>query len=96
VQADSGRYENSQLPLAERVNLPATGTFSSLNKNADGTVMFLKILKTYPANMQRSFSEARGLVINDYQNVLERRWVTSLRKQYPVNINESVFKQLLY
>lgn len=95
VQADSGRYEISQLPGTAAGNKAAAGSFSPVMKNADGTVMFLKFLHTYPANMQRSFSEARGLVINDYQNVLERRWVTTLRNQYPVKVNETVFKQLL-
>lgn len=95
VQADSGRYEISQLPGAAAGDITAAGAFSPIMKNADGTVMFLRILQAYPANMQRSFSEARGLVINDYQNVLERRWVTALRKQYPVKVNEAVFKQLL-
>ena len=94
IQADSARYEISQLPPTAG-NMPVAGNFSSTIKNADGTVMFLKFIKTYPANMQRSFSEARGLVINDYQNVLERRWVGALRNQYPVKVNEAVFKGMI-
>ncbi len=95
VQADSGRYEISQLPGTASGSKMVAGSFSPVMKNADGTVMFLKFLQIYPANMQRTFNEARGLVMNDYQNVLERRWVAGLRNQYPVKINESVFKTMI-
>ena len=44
---------------------------------------------------QRSFEEARGLVINDYQNFLEEKWIVQLKKKYPVKVNEKVFQSLL-
>ena len=95
VQADSGRYELSQMPGGTIVNNPQPGMFSPVIKNSDGTVVILKFLKIYGDGMQRSFPEARGLVINEYQNVLERRWIESLRKRYPVKVNEAVFRQML-
>ena len=95
VQADSGRYEISQLPGAALINIPEPGMFSPVFKNADGTVVILQFLKIYGEGLQRSFPEARGLVINEYQNVLERKWVQSLRNKYPVKLNEIVFKQML-
>jgi hypothetical protein len=39
--------------------------------------------------------DARGFVINDYQNYLEEKWIAELRKKYPVTVNEAVFKTLL-
>ena len=65
-----------------------------VNEN-DGTATFVKILRIYPANQQRSFEEARGLVINDYQNFLEEKWIEQLKKKYPVKVNEKVFQSLL-
>jgi peptidyl-prolyl cis-trans isomerase SurA len=53
------------------------------------------VLQLFPANQQRSFSEARGLVINDYQNYLEEKWIDELKKRYPVKINEAVFQSLM-
>jgi peptidyl-prolyl cis-trans isomerase SurA len=44
--------------------------------------------------MQRSFTEARGMVINDYQNVLESKWDESLRKKYPVTIDKKVLEEI--
>ena len=54
-----------------------------------------KFLKCYPDNQQRSFEDARGLVINDYQNYLEEKWIAQLKKKYPVKVNEKVFQSLL-
>jgi peptidyl-prolyl cis-trans isomerase SurA len=42
----------------------------------------------------RTFEEARGMVMNDYQNKLEDQWIAELKKKYPVKINEAVFKTL--
>lgn len=38
------------------------------------------------------YTDVRAQVVEDYQNDLERRWVTSLRKRYPVVIHEEVLK----
>ena len=95
VQGDSGRYELSQIPGTVTAPAPSAGSFSAIVKNSDGTAAFVKYIHLYAPNMQRSFSEARGLVINDYQNVLEERWVAELRKKYSVKINEALFRQML-
>ncbi|MEJ7610304.1 MAG: peptidylprolyl isomerase [Ferruginibacter sp.] len=94
VQSDSGRYELAQVPGAGPAGIKA-GEVSAIIKNSDGTASFVKYIKIYEPGMQRSFSEARGLVINDYQNVLEKQWVAELRKQYPVKINDAVFKEMM-
>ena len=95
VQIDSGRYELNQLVDSTIREKPTPGTYSKFTTNQDGSVSFTRFIKLYPARQQRSFEEARGLVINDYQAVLEQQWIARLKKQYPVTINENVFKQLL-
>lgn len=95
VQADSGRYELAQISLPET---PATtpGMITAVNVNpSDGTAGFLKVLKLHNGGEQRSFEEARGLVINDYQNILEDKWIEELKKKYPVKVDEAVFQSLL-
>ncbi len=95
LQADSGRYEISQLPLSAGVKaVPGLITDPVVNP-ADGTASFIKIEKIYEEGLQRNFEEARGLVINDYQNILEEKWIDELKKKYPVKINELVFQSLL-
>jgi peptidyl-prolyl cis-trans isomerase SurA len=65
-----------------------------INKN-DGTAVFAKILTLYPGRQQRSFTDARGLVISDYQNYLEEKWVNQLKEKYPVKVNQKVLQSLL-
>ena len=95
IQADSGRYELSQITLAEGA-VAATGMITPIVVNeSDGTAGFVHILKLHPANEQRTFEEARGLVINDYQNILEEKWIEELKKKYPVKVDEKGFQSLL-
>jgi peptidyl-prolyl cis-trans isomerase SurA len=94
VQSDSGRFEFKQLPISSPL-LPADeGKFTALRINGDKSVQFAYIIKEYPAPSARTFEEARGLVINDYQNELENIWIRELKKKYPVVINEAVFNTL--
>jgi peptidyl-prolyl cis-trans isomerase SurA len=95
VQADSTRYELTQVPVAEGTTITAGMVSTPVINGTDGTAVFVKILKTYPAGQQRSFEEARGLVINDYQAFLEEEWIKELKKKYPVKVNEAAFKSLL-
>jgi len=95
IQADSGRYELAQISLSEGTKA-VPGMITPLNVNAsDGTAGFMKILYLHAGGEQRSFEEARGLVINDYQNILEEKWIEELKKKYPVKVDEAVFQSLL-
>ncbi|MEO6837252.1 MAG: peptidylprolyl isomerase [Ginsengibacter sp.] len=95
LQADSGRYELGQIPVVDRTNFtPGLITTPVVNKT-DGTAVFAKIIKLYPDHQQRNFEDARGLVINDYQNFLEQKWIAQLQKEYPAKVNEKVFADLL-
>lgn len=95
VQADSGRYEISQIVGTNYASTPAKGTYTAIVTNIDGTATFVKYVNIYPAHQQRSFDEARGLVINEYQQVLEQEWLAELKKQYPVKVNEGMIKDML-
>ncbi|MBN8698777.1 MAG: peptidylprolyl isomerase [Chitinophagales bacterium] len=95
IQADSGRFEISQVPISIDPK-SAAGFVTTITVNTqDGSAGFAKIIRQYPEGAQRTFEEAKGLVINDYQNILEETWVNELKKKYPVKINETVFKSLL-
>ena len=84
----------SQKQGKDKTNFVAGVGTSTVVNSTDGTDTVAKILKIYPANQQRSFDEARGLVINDYQNELEDKWIEELKKKYPVKVNENVFKSI--
>ncbi len=58
-----------------------------------GRVIQIDIEQVDPAR-PKTFGEARGAVINDYQADLERQWLAELRRQFPVEINEVELKKL--
>lgn len=43
----------------------------------------------------KTFAEARGNVINDYQATLEKQWLAQLRQKYPVKVNEEEIRRLV-
>jgi len=94
MQADSARFELSQIPVPDRTNFqPGLLTANTKNEN-DNSVSYSYIIRMHPANEQRTFVAARGFVINDYQAFLEENWVKELEKKYPVKINEAVLNSL--
>jgi len=95
LQSDSGRYEITQLQLPVGTTLSEGLISKPFVNSGDNTSSFVKVLKMFPENQQRSFDEAKGLVINDYQNYLEEKWVAELKVKYPVKLNEVVFQTLL-
>jgi peptidyl-prolyl cis-trans isomerase SurA len=95
MQADSGRYEIAQIIGVNYASTPKKGNFSAITSNIDGTSTFVMYVNIYEANQQRTFEEARGLVINEYQQELEKNWIAALRKKYAVKVNESMIKEML-
>lgn len=49
-----------------------------------------KRLETYP----KTLDEAKGKVINDYQQYLEEKWVSDLKQEFKIDINKEVFEKV--
>jgi peptidyl-prolyl cis-trans isomerase SurA len=95
LQFDSGRYDISQIPVKTKIDFTPGLITTPVVNSGDGTVVFALVTKIYPENQQRSFADARGLVINDYQNFLETKWVEELEKKYPIKVNQKILQQIL-
>jgi len=95
IQADSGRFELTQIPVTIGPNTAEGYVSEIVVSPVDGNASFVKLVHHYNANLQRSFDEAKGMVINDYQNILEEKWIEELKVKYPVKINDAVFQSLL-
>jgi peptidyl-prolyl cis-trans isomerase SurA len=94
IAADSGRFELTQIPNPKALPLrPGTITEPLVNKT-DNTSSFAYVIRNHDQAGPRTFAEARGLVVNDYQNELEKQWITELKKKYPVRINQQVLEDL--
>jgi peptidyl-prolyl cis-trans isomerase SurA len=95
IAADSSRFELTQIPNpSKQVLKPGSITALLLNKS-DNTASFAYVIRNYNKTEPRSFADARGLVINDYQAELEKKWVAQLDKKYPVRINQKVLNELI-
>jgi peptidyl-prolyl cis-trans isomerase SurA len=94
IAADSSRFELDQIPNPTNLSWKAGTITSPLVNKADNTVSFAYILTYYPQAAPRNFAESKGLVITDYQNELERNWLSALKKKYPVVINQAALNEL--
>lgn len=94
IQADSGRYELAQIPNPARTELNPMAYTPFTTNAVDRSVSFAYILDVYHNRAPRNFHDARGFVINDYQNWMEDQWIAELKKKYPVKVDEKVFKTL--
>jgi len=93
--ADSNRFEQSQVPVEGTTSFKANSFTPVVTNTQDSSQTFCYIVNVINEPGQRSFDEARGFVINDYQQVLETKWIDSLKKKYPVVINETVWQAIL-
>ena len=94
INGDSSRYEQQQLPVKQAIK-NVIGFTSAPEKNSDDdSYTFLHITALLPQQSQRSFDEAKGMVTNDYQQILEQNWLDTLKKKYPVKVNNIVWKTI--
>jgi peptidyl-prolyl cis-trans isomerase SurA len=94
IQTDSGRSELAQIPVAGRTNFTVGLLTAPVTNEQDSTKTFAYILKLHSENEQKGFEDAKGAVINDYQQSLEEKWIADLKKKYPIKINKKVLKSL--
>lgn len=63
-------------------------TMDAANADYPIEAVYGKKLKKYPD----SYTDVRGQVVADYQQMLELEWVKSLRQRYPVQVNQEMLK----
>lgn len=104
AKADVERVFNTSLPV---VSITEGAFAKGTNPNIDavawkpGTTTLhpgskavqVTITRIDPAR-PKTFAEARGTVINEYQDFLEKQWLAQLRQQYPVRVNETEMRKL--
>ncbi len=94
VYMDSNRFEQDQLPVKLPVQMEKDFQTMPESNDAGDAFTFIHFIKIYPQTEMRSFEDAKGLVINDYQEYLEKQWLDQLKKLYPVKIVNTTLKNL--
>ncbi|SHG40384.1 peptidylprolyl isomerase [Winogradskyella jejuensis] len=86
----SGSFEKSNPKLP--TDLVFIEGVSEIYEHNDNFHVF-NIISVLPAST-KTLKEARGSVVNDYQNEIEKQWLKSLRDRFKVSVNTKVLKQL--
>ena len=60
----------------------------------DGKVLFYKVTNLIEPEAKQ-LGETRGYVISDYQNYLEKQWISELKSKYEIKLNKDVFDALI-
>jgi len=86
VSVQQGLFEQGDNEVVDRLIFKKTA--STILSNLPEAFMEGHMLKSGP----EEYSDVMGLVISDYQNQLDKKWLETLRKKYPVTINQAVVK----
>jgi peptidyl-prolyl cis-trans isomerase SurA len=90
VMANAGTFEEGNESLPKGLK-PEVGV-SEIVK--EGEYYFVvKVNKVLPARA-KTLDEAKGKVINDYQQYLEENWVKDLKNEFTIQVNQDVFERV--
>ena len=59
-----------------------------------GEYYFTALVKEVKPAEPKALSECKGKLINDYQQYLESNWVSELKKEFNVKVDETVFAKI--
>ena len=82
IRAEKGLFKKGDNTLVDSAVFKKDTTVTKL-KDYPYDAVYGKILKNGP----EVYNDVRGQVVSDYQDELEREWVTALRRKYPFTVN---------
>ena len=82
--------DNNKLPK----NFILEKGVSDIYKEAENQFIIVKVNKVLEPSL-KELDEAKGLVMNDFQNQLEKDWIVELRNKYDIKINKRMLKKLI-
>ena len=90
IRVEKGIFKPGDNPTIDRMvfKMNPTSQVSVANPDYPIDAVYGKKLKKHPED----YTDVRAQVVNDYQEMLEQEWIDSLRRRYPVKINEDVLK----
>ena len=94
IRVEKGLFKAGDNATVDRLVFKTKGTGSASEPSWAGDypidAVYGKKLKKYPED----YTDVKNKVVEDYQEMLEKEWVASLRQRYPVEINEAVLKTI--
>ena len=90
LQIKSGKFVKGENDIIDMIKwTPGI----SADMNHDKQVVFVNVKKIIP-NSPKNLDEAKGLITADYQNQLEKEWISSLRSKYKFTIYQDVVNSI--
>jgi peptidyl-prolyl cis-trans isomerase SurA len=90
LQVSEGMYVKNENELINKCSW-AVGEYRFEQNNR----AYLIIIDRVDAPRNKTFEEARGMVISDYQAYLEQQWIAELRQKYPTKVNQTEVQKLI-
>ncbi|MFW5752130.1 MAG: hypothetical protein ACOCW8_02205, partial [bacterium] len=90
VSKENGTFEISEAEFWN--NIPEKPGVSKVIKDLDEAKV-IQVHEFLPSQPKK-IEEVRGLVIADYQNYLEQKWIEELRSKYDFLVHKEVLNQL--
>lgn len=94
VTVQHGHYEFSKFKDVPEASI-AKGKVTAPVKGEDGKYVVVKVEDVFKTPTQKSLDDARGYVVAEYQDYLEKQWNAQMRSKYHVIVNEDVFKSMV-
>jgi peptidyl-prolyl cis-trans isomerase SurA len=94
VSIETKNFEKGKNKNMEGMDWKAGAMSNATVNPRNKSTSFMKIEQILPPS-QKTLKDARGYVIADYQDFLEKEWLKELRSRYKVNINEDVLKGMI-
>ena len=89
IRVEKGLFKKGDNGTVDRMVFKIrSAKVDAVNNDYPIDAVYGKKLKKYPED----YTDVRAQVVADYQNYLEKEWVASLRRRYPVEINQEVLK----
>ncbi len=60
----------------------------------EGDYYFVMKINKHMETAPKTLDEAKGKVINDYQQYLEEKWVSDLKQEFKISVNQPVFEKV--
>ncbi len=94
VTREEKTYEKSKSKMPEGLVFEVGSISKNTTNKRNKAVSFYKIEDILPV-ANKELDEARGFVIADYQNFLEKQWIGELQNAYKIEVNKEVFEGLI-
>lgn len=92
VSTIEGKYEKGQYEVVDKIEWKAGVTpVEKLNDSSFRFVWVKQVVGPEP----KSLKEAKGYIVSDYQEYLEKTWLADLRNKYPIKVDDKVLVSLI-